>query len=115
MPDRFHDDDIRPDERELVGQWLDTGTRLEGDGVSARIDWLVRHRLEAVATAADGSLLLRDPRDGRLWELTHPYPFLPGGGPPRLATVDSRVAADRYGTSQEGRVRSQEGRVRGRE
>ena len=90
--------DLRPDETELWGQWLDTGNRIEHDAIGARIHWLAAERLERVAAGASGwEALYRDPRDGRLWELTHPNRHLHGGGPPRLALVTAAEAAARYG------------------
>jgi hypothetical protein len=91
-------DDLRPDEHDLVGQLLDVGSRIEADAVSDRIAWLARERLVRVAGTADGGdVLFRDPRDGRLWELTHPHAAMPRGGPPRLTLVDGGAAARKYG------------------
>lgn len=90
--------ELRPDETELWGQWLDTGNRIEHDAIGARILWLAAERLERVAAGGSGwEALYRDPRDGRLWELTHPNRHLHGGGPPRLAVVTAAEAAARYG------------------
>ncbi len=90
--------DLRPSESDLIGQWLDTGSRMEEDAVAARIRWLTAERLERVASAAEGwSVLYRDPRDGRCWEFTHPYSHLHRGGPPRLTVISSEDAAAKYG------------------
>ena len=90
--------DLHPDETELWGQWLDTGNRIEDDAIGARIRWLAAERLERLASDPGGwDALYRDPRDGRLWELTHPNSHLHGGGPPRLALVTAAEAAARYG------------------
>src|SRR5690242_19629593 len=91
-------DDLRPDETELVGQWLDTGSRIEGDAVGARIAWLTARRLVRLG-AVGRDALFRDPRDGRLWELTHPHGAWPTGGPPRLTAIPAGAAARRYGTT----------------
>ena len=89
--------ELAPDETELVGEWLDTGNRIEGDAVAARIEWLVADCLLALATdARAGSTLYRDLRDGRLWELSYPYPHLARGGPPALRVVPREVAIRRY-------------------
>lgn len=94
----MHPDDLRPDERELVGQWLDVGSRIEEDAVATRIRWLVTQRLERRAEAPDGSASLhRDPTDGRLWELTRPWAGVPGGGPPMLSVVSPEEARARWG------------------
>jgi hypothetical protein len=90
--------ELRPDETELWGQWLDTGNRIEDDEIGSRIRWLAAERLEWVAEGGSRwETLYRDPRDGRLWELTHPNSHLHRGGPPRLAVVSPEEAAARYG------------------
>jgi hypothetical protein len=92
--------DLRPDEFDLAGQWLDTGSRVEGDAVLARIEWLIGERLERVASDASGwETLYRDPRDGRLWEHTYPHSHLHGGGPPRLRVLAPDAAATKYRAS----------------
>ena len=92
-------DELQPTETDLVGQWLDTGSRIEADAVTARIQWLIAERLERVAEAEGGwAILYRDPGDGRLWELTYPQSEMHGGGPPRLTVISAREAAAKYGT-----------------
>jgi hypothetical protein len=94
-----HDRDVlRPDETDLVGQWLDTGNRIEGDAVSARIERLIGEHLVRVAERADGSrTLYRDPLDGRFWERTYPYRTPRNDGPPRLTLVPTEHARAEYG------------------
>ena len=90
--------DIRPQETDIVGQWLDTGSRVEGDAACARIEWLVAERLERLADGPSRwETLFRDPRDGRLWERTYPHGALRDGGPPRLTVIAPAAAAARYG------------------
>lgn len=97
--DSMHED-LQPTDSDLMGQWLDTGSRMEGDAVWARIEWLTAERLERLAVdPTGGDTLFRDPRDGRLWELTHPFGEMHGGGPPRLAVLTPAEAARKYGTS----------------
>lgn len=70
----------------------------QGDAVDARILWLARERLERLAsTNAGWDTLFRDPRDGRLWELTFPQGNLFGGGPRRLAVMSGIDAREKYG------------------
>lgn len=97
-PDAFVQQDLRPDEDAVFGQWLDTGSRLERDHAWARIQWLTRERL-ALVTPGEGGLtaLYRDPADGRLWELRHPYGHLPGRGPPHLVHLAADEARRHYG------------------
>ena len=81
-----------------MGEWLDTGSRIEGDAVSARIEWLVSDSLLEIASDGSGwSTLYRDLRDGRLWERTHPHSHLARGGPPRLSVIAPDAAARKYG------------------
>ena len=92
--------ELRPDETELVGEWLDTGSRIEGDAVAARIEWLVQEsQLELAADESGWSTLYRDLRDGRLWERTHPHSHLARGGPPRLRLITAAAAARKYGVA----------------
>src|SRR5690348_15682895 len=95
-----HDRDmLRPEETDLVGQWLDTGTRIEGDAVCARIRRLIAEHLERIADSSGGwETLYRDPLDGRLWEQTYPHSEMHGGGPPRLTVIAPERAAAKYGT-----------------
>jgi hypothetical protein len=91
--------ELAPHETELVGCWLDVGSRIEGDAVAARIEWLVDASLLHVAATAHGALY-RDLRDGRWWELTHPHPHPERRGPPRLAALAPGEAAARYGVRE---------------
>lgn len=94
------DEDLRANEVDLVGQWLDVGNRIVGDGVTTRIEWLVAERLERIGADSSGwETLYRDPRDGRLWEHTHPYGEMHGGGPPRLSCIAPADAARKYPAS----------------
>lgn len=89
--------DLGPEERLLDGAWTD-GPGSAPDGIDQRIFWLVSRRLALLGVAEGGwRQLYRDPRDGRLWELTFPHGSLHGGGPRRLECVAALVAAERYG------------------
>jgi hypothetical protein len=89
--------ELQPDEMDLVGEWLATGKGVEADAVCSRIEWLVEHGLTQLGTDTSGwDTLYRDPRDGRLWELTHPRSEMHGGGPPRLTLIAPDVAATKY-------------------
>jgi len=91
-------DDLRPHEQDLVGQWLDVGSRIEADAVADRIRWLTTERLVRLGDTSGGwEQLFRDPRDGRLWELTYPHSHMHGGGPPRLTLVEHHAARAKYG------------------
>ena len=90
---------LGPEEHELHGAWItQPDGRVAGDPVEERIRWLTIHRLDALGTTSDGwDWLFRDPRDGRLWELTYPSGSLHGSGPRRLAVIDRAAALARYG------------------
>jgi hypothetical protein len=91
----FHD--LAPDEQALAGSWTEAGRGSVHDEVDRRILWLVSHRLTLLGVAEGGwRQLYRDPRDGRLWELTFPHGSLHGGGPRRLVYVEEAVARARY-------------------
>jgi hypothetical protein len=90
--------DLRPDERLLVGSWVEDGPGSVHDEVDRRILWLVSRRLTLEGVGDGGwTQLYRDPRDGRFWELTFPHGSLHGGGPRRLECVAAPVARERYG------------------
>jgi hypothetical protein len=94
--------DLGPDERELVGAWLDRNGRRELDEVDRRIFWLVTRRLVPRGIAHVGwEQLYQDPRDGRYWELTFPEGSLHGGGPRRRGTVAALVAREKYGVESD--------------
>ena len=90
--------DLGPDERELVGAWVERDGRRELDDVDRRIFWLVTRRLvPRGVTQLRWEQLYQDPRDGRYWELTFPEGSLHGGGPRRLVWVAALVAREKYG------------------
>lgn len=86
--------DLRAEETELVGMWLDLGVKVTGDAVADRVEWLTAERLEKLAeNGAELAELYRDPRDGRLWEKVLPF----AGGPPTLRCITPAAAATRFG------------------
>ena len=90
--------DLRPEEVLLAGSWTESEGGSVHDHVDRRILWLVSRRLTLVEVAEGGwRQLYRDPRDGRLWELSFPHGSLHGGGPRRLAVMDDAEARERYG------------------
>ncbi|MEP6990929.1 MAG: Imm27 family immunity protein [bacterium] len=89
--------DLASHERDLAAGPDDASHRVENEALDARIFWLVTERLEPMATANGGwEQLFRDPRDGRLWELSFPRGSLHGGGHRRLACMTRDEAATRY-------------------
>lgn len=90
----FHD--LKAEEMELVGLWLDLGFRVTGNAVSDRIEWLTAIRLEKLAE--NGELLAelyRDPQDGRLWEKILPF----ADGPPTLRLLTPATATESFALS----------------
>jgi hypothetical protein len=93
-------EDLRIDEAALVREWVQQQGGVVGDHTCKRIEWLVAQRLQRVATDPPGwETLLRDPRDGRLWEHTFPKSEMHGGGPPTLRLISPAVAAAKYRVS----------------
>lgn len=85
-------------EQDLIGSWIASEDGLSRDSVAQRIDLLVANHLQALGTDGSGwDLLLRDPTDGRLWELTYPESHCSGGGPPRLTCIGTDRAREKYG------------------
>ncbi|MDB4899207.1 MAG: hypothetical protein JWN53_1015 [Gemmatimonadetes bacterium] len=97
----MHDDALQRDlgEHEVALQGsLSQGITGTPDAVETRIRCLVAHRLETLgSTDAGWTWLFRDPRDGRLWELTFPSGSLHAPGPRRLAVVQRETAEEKYG------------------
>lgn len=90
---------LAANEQDLVGSWIASGDGLKRDPVAERIDALVAHDLKELGSDRAGwDLLLRDPADGRLWELTHPQSGSAGGGPPRLTCIGTERAREKYGS-----------------
>ena len=88
---------ISPDEVKIIGSWVTVNGRMIEDDTSQRISSLVKTELQHVATSKDGwEKLYRDPRDGRLWELTHPQSEMQGGGPQALLLISSEKAQEKY-------------------
>ena len=74
--------------------------RMTEDETSHRISSLIKTELQHIATAKDGwDKLYRDPRDGRLWELTYPRSAMQGGGPQALLLTSPESAQKKYAVS----------------
>jgi hypothetical protein len=90
--------ELGPAEHVLAGSWSAADSGSTHDEIDQRIFWLVSRRLTLLGVAEGGwRQLYRDPRDGRLWELSFPQGSLHGGGPRRLECVAALVATERYG------------------
>ncbi|RME38104.1 MAG: hypothetical protein D6794_05890 [Deltaproteobacteria bacterium] len=98
MDDKMRRDwKLKPDDRILTGLWLDLGSRMEKDSTWQRILWLTTNYLEPVAQDDErGSILYRDPEDGRYWELLFMRPELPEKGPPTLRFLEEEAAREAY-------------------
>jgi hypothetical protein len=88
-------------ETRIVGRWEERNGALVPDDTCRRIDEILASgQLTEVARAEDGwSILYRDVRDGRYWELTYPQSELPGGGPPALINLSEEEARNHFGLS----------------
>lgn len=88
--------ELKPEENELVGMWLDLGMKVMGDAIADRVEWLTSTRLEKLAeNGAELAELYRDPNDSRLWEKIRPF----AGGPPTLRCISPVDAAARFGVN----------------
>lgn len=88
---------FKPEETDLQGYWIDTGSSMTPDSNWERISDLTTNYLELLASSKDGrDQLFRDNADGRLWELTPVEPLLPAG-PPMLRVISNIAAEDKYG------------------
>jgi hypothetical protein len=91
---------IPPNETVITGAWIATADGVIADATAKRIDALLSSYLIELARSEDGwGRLLRDPGDGRLWELTYPSSHMHGGGPPALSVISAHVAHGKYGRS----------------
>src|SRR6476646_1654968 len=90
--------ELAPEEVDLRGDWIVQKDRsVVGDEKEQRIEWLTTQKLERIANdSSDWDTLYRDPRDGRLWELTYPRSEMHGGGPRCLHVLSRDEAAAKY-------------------
>lgn len=90
--------ELGPEEVDLHGNWLvQTDRSVVADLTEQRIEWLTTQMLERITNDSSGwEILYRDPRDGRLWELTYPCGEMHGGGPRRLRAISRDEAAAKY-------------------
>ena len=90
--------ELSTEEVDLRGDWLVQNDRsVVADLTEQRIEWLTTQKLERIANDSLGwEILYRDPRDGRLWELTYPRGEMHGGGPRRLRVISRDEAAVKY-------------------
>ena len=90
--------ELAPEEVDLRGYWLVQKDRsVIADATDERIEWLTTQKLERIENDWSGwETLYRDPRDGRLWELTYPQGEMQGRGPHRLHVLSRDEAAAKY-------------------
>ena len=91
---------LRPDETDLLCEWVFADGKTVGNEICERIATLTTQHLEQVAVDETGwDKLYCDPEDGRYWELTYPQSEMHGGGPTRLIYISPRQARSKYGDS----------------
>jgi len=90
--------ELAPEEVDLRGNWVVQKDRsVVADATERRIEWLTTQKLERIANDSSGwETLYRDPRDGRLWELTDPQSGSQGGGPRHLHVLSRDEATAKY-------------------
>lgn len=90
--------DLSTTKDKLIGEWSVVGGKLVPNEACFRIDYLINHALQRIGTDESGwDILYRDPKDGRLWELTYPQSHMHGGGPPKLTLMSASQANEKYG------------------
>jgi hypothetical protein len=90
---------LEPNEKDLVGKWINDRGKVVGDAVDQRIVWLTSKVLTRVAFHPEygaWETLFKDPDDGRYWERTYPQGEKHGGGPPRLSLISEDWAREKY-------------------
>ena len=90
--------ELAPEEVDLHGDWVVEKNRsVVADATEQRIEWLTSQKLDRIASDSSGwGILYREPRDGRLWELTYPRGEMHGGGPRHLHVLSRDEAAAKY-------------------
>jgi hypothetical protein len=90
---------IASNETRLTGKWLTSEGKTVEDETCQRVTKLVNVYLVKLGDDPSGwETLYRDPKDGRLWELTYPQSEMHGGGPPELRYLSQLEAAQKYGS-----------------
>jgi hypothetical protein len=90
---------LKPEETDLIGQWVKKEASVVADPVEVRINQLIAHKLQKLAVSPESGgweILYRDPDDGRYWELTYPHSEMHGGGPKRLTNLPAIAAITKY-------------------
>ncbi|QMW16296.1 hypothetical protein H3302_18615 [Pseudoalteromonas sp. MT33b] len=88
---------LKKDENILVGKHIFLNGKVVADETAQRIDYLKNNVMSVVAYSHDGwSTLLRDPNDGRLWELIYDDSSSHGGGAPSLICITLDNAKNKY-------------------
>lgn len=103
------DTELRPDATDLRGQWIKPDGEVVGDTTCERVKELIRSGILKQVAGGGWETLCRDPRDGRLWELTFPLGELRGGGPRRLAGISEAAARAKYQIPRSSRAVRREG------
>ncbi|MEQ1765280.1 MAG: Imm27 family immunity protein [Pyrinomonadaceae bacterium] len=91
--------ELGPDEKEVIGNWIEVDGEIDGDEACFRIQYLTADYLERIGfSEAQGGweTLFRDPKDGRYWERTYPNGSWHGGGPPALINLSEVEAKEKY-------------------
>jgi hypothetical protein len=87
------------DEQLLKGSWNIVSGEIVSDRVCDRIEHLTKFHLSRLAESKEfgaWEVLFKDPKDGRLWELTYPQGDQHGGGPPQLSVIGENLARIKY-------------------
>ena len=90
---------IKPEENELIGNWIFENGKTRADHTCERVQWLISSHLKKIAISKQcgaWETLFQDPEDKRYWEQTYPQSEMHGGGPPALKSISEDEAKSKY-------------------
>lgn len=89
--------ELKPDERILIGKWEFRDSMIFADDTSTRIEFLVTKYLIKITEDETGwTKLFQDPNDQRYWELSYPDSESHGAGAPQLKFLSKEEVNMKY-------------------
>jgi hypothetical protein len=88
---------IKPEEQEIIGNWVLDKGKVVADNQCKRVYELVEIHLTYICAHKSGwDKLYRDPISGRYWEKVYLDSTAHGGGPPSLIFLSNKDAHSKY-------------------